>query len=174
MCGTHHESDGSFLINIDGNVSALDPGKGAQMSQAHIWISGNQKALISFHCWYDLFLWVYCCRDLFLSLSVTFVPSMSNLAFLRLPLLSCCEIMHWLPVLMLFIKRLQKGSSTAPTLSLNKVQDAEPGMLQMRDHVFQFKNHNWFLQNYTCICFIYLTFSRSSFFFFTHPLFAHF
>lgn len=33
---THHESDGSLLVDVDGDVGALDPGVGAQVSQSYV------------------------------------------------------------------------------------------------------------------------------------------
>lgn len=46
LVGTHHESDGSLLINIDGDVGALDPGVGAQMSQSHVRVSAREQTLV--------------------------------------------------------------------------------------------------------------------------------
>lgn len=40
--GTHHESDGPLLIDVDGNVGALDPGVGAEMPQPNVGVSGGQ------------------------------------------------------------------------------------------------------------------------------------
>lgn len=31
----HHESDGSLLVDVDGNIRALDPRVGAQVSQSN-------------------------------------------------------------------------------------------------------------------------------------------
>lgn len=39
--GTNHESDGSLLFYVDGDVGALDPGVGAQMSQPYVRVSGR-------------------------------------------------------------------------------------------------------------------------------------
>lgn len=39
---THHEPDGSLLINVDGNIGALDPGVGAEVSQTYVGVSGRQ------------------------------------------------------------------------------------------------------------------------------------
>lgn len=41
---THHESDGSLLVDVDGDVGALDPGVGAQVSQSYVRVSGRQTA----------------------------------------------------------------------------------------------------------------------------------
>lgn len=49
LCGAHHESDGSLLVDIDGDVGALDPGVGAQMSQSYVRVSGRQTAPFQFH-----------------------------------------------------------------------------------------------------------------------------
>lgn len=46
LVGTHHESDGSLLINIDGDIGALDPGVGAQMSQSHVRVSAREQTLV--------------------------------------------------------------------------------------------------------------------------------
>lgn len=43
---SHHESDGSLLVNIDRDVGALDPSIGAQMSQSYIWVSARKKAVL--------------------------------------------------------------------------------------------------------------------------------
>lgn len=47
LCGTNHESDGSLLIYIDGDVGALDPGVGAQMSQSNVRVPARQP--VHFH-----------------------------------------------------------------------------------------------------------------------------
>lgn len=44
--GTHHEPDGSLLINVDGDIGALDPGVGAQMSQSHVRVSARKQTLV--------------------------------------------------------------------------------------------------------------------------------
>lgn len=43
--GTHHESDGSLFVTINGDVGALDPGIGAQMSQSHVRVSATKTML---------------------------------------------------------------------------------------------------------------------------------
>lgn len=45
---TNHESDGSLLVDVDGDVGALDPGVGAQVSQSYVRVSGRQTAHFSF------------------------------------------------------------------------------------------------------------------------------
>ena len=45
---TYHEPDGSLLVYVDGDVSALDPGVGAQMSQSYVRVSGRQPAQFLF------------------------------------------------------------------------------------------------------------------------------
>lgn len=41
---TNHESDGSLLVDVDGDIGALDPGVGAQVSQSYVRVSGRQTA----------------------------------------------------------------------------------------------------------------------------------
>lgn len=49
--GTHHESDGPLLIDVNGNVGALDPGVGAEMPQPDVRVSGRQTMLFSDNLW---------------------------------------------------------------------------------------------------------------------------
>lgn len=53
---THHESDGSLLVDIDGDVGALDPGVGAQVPQSYIRVSGRRTAQFQFYCWGFIFV----------------------------------------------------------------------------------------------------------------------
>lgn len=49
--GTHHESDGPLLIDVNGNVGALDPGVGTEMPQPNVRVSGRQTMLFSDNLW---------------------------------------------------------------------------------------------------------------------------
>lgn len=49
---THHESDGPFLIDVNGNVGALDPGVGTEMPQPDVRVSGRQTMLFSDNLWH--------------------------------------------------------------------------------------------------------------------------
>lgn len=49
--GTHHESDGPLLVDVNGNVGALDPGVGAEMPQPDVRVSGRQTMPFSHNLW---------------------------------------------------------------------------------------------------------------------------
>lgn len=89
--GTHHKSDGSLLVNVDGDVGALDPGVGAQMSQSHIRVSAREKnAAIKWKHTYSIFC--LCglqscnqlgCSLLFSEVSSVFLPRHEWVCFLQ-------------------------------------------------------------------------------------------
>lgn len=41
--GPHHEPDGPLLIDVDGDVGALDPGVGAQVSQPYVRVPADKR-----------------------------------------------------------------------------------------------------------------------------------
>lgn len=43
--GSHHQSDRSLLVDVNGDIGALDPRVGAQVSQSYIRVSAREKAL---------------------------------------------------------------------------------------------------------------------------------
>lgn len=45
---THHQSDRPLLVDVDGDVGALDPGVGAQMSQPDVRVSARQTCRFLF------------------------------------------------------------------------------------------------------------------------------